>query len=83
MARCQVEAGSGGKVKLLLNSTAGLSIWLDGVPVETRERLDLDLRPGVHTLTLAVDLAKRGVGLRCELDDAAGSPPPAGGVGGK
>src|SRR5262249_3238112 len=35
--RCQLDASSAGKVKLLLNLKAGLTLWLDGVPVEASE----------------------------------------------
>ncbi len=82
-ARCQLDATTGGKVKLLFKSTAGLTAWLDGAPVEVGESMVLDLKPGVHTLTLAIDLEKRREGLRLELEDVADSPARVRIVGGK
>jgi hypothetical protein len=81
--RCQLDASSTGKVKLLLSPTAGLTIWLDRVPVEAKGELVLDLAPGMHTLTLAINLGQRQEGLRCELDEVAGSPASVRIVGGK
>jgi putative heme-binding domain-containing protein len=71
--RCRLEASAGGQVKLLLNSAKGLTLWLDGTPVEAQEEILLDLAPGVHTLTLAIHLGQRRAGLRCELADEPGS----------
>ncbi|MBY0525552.1 MAG: HEAT repeat domain-containing protein [Gemmataceae bacterium] len=81
--RCQLDVTTGGKVKLLLNSMTGLTAWLDGVPLEIGEAMTLDLKPGVHTLTLALDLEKRRDGLRLELDDVPNSPARVRIVGGK
>jgi putative heme-binding domain-containing protein len=71
--RCQLDASTGGKVKLLLHSAVGLRLWVDDAPVEVSEQTVLDLTAGVHTLTFALDLDKRREGLRCELDDVPGS----------
>jgi putative heme-binding domain-containing protein len=81
--RCQLDASTGGKVKLLLNSAAGITAWLDKVPVEVGKEMVLDLTAGVHTLTFAVELGKRPEGLRCELGEAAGSRARVRIVGGK
>ena len=43
----------------------------------------LDLPAGVHTLTVAIECAKRKEALRCELDDVPGSPVRVRIVGGK
>ncbi len=82
-ARCQVEATTPGRVRLSLNSALGLSVWVDGTSVEPRETIDLDLAAGLHTLTLAVNLGARTVGLRCALDDLPDSPARARVIGGK
>jgi putative heme-binding domain-containing protein len=82
-ARCQLDVTTGGKVKLLLNYTAGLTVWLDGTPVELGDQLLLDLSTGVHTLTMALDRDKRKEPLRVELDDVAGSAARVRIVGGK
>jgi putative heme-binding domain-containing protein len=81
--RCQLDVTTGGKVNLLLNAAAGLTLWVDGVPVEAKEQTALDLAAGVHTLTFALDLGRRREGLRCELDDVPGSGARVAIVGGK
>jgi hypothetical protein len=82
-ARCQVEATTAGKVKLVLNTPKDLRLWLDDEPVEPKEEIVLDLKTGLHTLTFALDLPQRKDGLRLELDDVAGSPARARVVNGK
>ena len=72
-ARCQVDVSAAGKVKLQLNSAAGLSMWVDGVSVQPNDEVILDLKPGTHTITFAVDIIQRRSGLRCNLDDVPGS----------
>jgi putative heme-binding domain-containing protein len=81
--RCQLDVTAGGKLKLVLNSTAGITLWVDGVPTEVSEVMVLELTAGVRTLTFAVDLAKRREGLRCELEDVPASPARVRIVGGK
>jgi hypothetical protein len=49
-------------------------LWVDGSKVEAGPEVTLDLKAGVHTLTLAVQLDGQGAGLRCTLDDVPGSP---------
>ncbi len=56
---------------------------IDDSPVEAREQIVLDLSPGRHTLTIAVDRARRKQPLRCELEDVPGSPARVRIVGGK
>jgi putative heme-binding domain-containing protein len=81
--RGQVEVTTPGPVRLKVNGTAGLSLWLDGVAVPLKDELDLDLKPGMCTLTFAADWSRRKEGLRVELLDAPGSPARAKVVGGK
>jgi putative heme-binding domain-containing protein len=83
LVRCQLDATTGGKVKLLLNSIAGLRLWVDGAPTEVSEHAIVDLATGVHTLTFALDLGERRAGLRCELEDVPGSGARVAIVGGK
>ena len=45
-----------GTVQLRLEPAKGVSLWLDGKPVDARRQTELDLTAGVHTLTFAVDL---------------------------
>jgi putative heme-binding domain-containing protein len=81
--RCQLDATTAGKAKLLLNSARGVKAWLDGEPVEAKEAMVLDLGVGAHSLTFALDRAVRGEPLRVELDDVPGSPARVRVVGGK
>jgi putative heme-binding domain-containing protein len=83
LARCQVEVTTPGKVKLLVDSVAGLSLWVDGVPAEVKEATVLEMKSGVHTLTFGIDLKWRTNGLRCEVEEMAGSPARVRPVGGK
>jgi hypothetical protein len=71
--RCQLDVSSGGKLKLLLNSPAGLTLWLDQTAVEVKKEADLEVKPGLHTLSFAINLQERRDGLRCEFADAANS----------
>jgi len=82
-ARCQLEATTAGKAKLLVNSAKGVKAWLDGEPLEAKEEIVFDLGAGTHTLTFALDRAVRTEPLRVELDDVAGSPARVRVVGGK
>jgi putative heme-binding domain-containing protein len=81
--RCQLHASTAGKVKLLLNSAAYLTVWLDQTPLEVKESMVFDVPAGIHALTFGLDLGKRNEGLRCELDDVPGSPARVRIVGGK
>jgi putative heme-binding domain-containing protein len=71
--RCQLEATAASKVHLRLSPAQGVRLWLDGKPVAAREPVALDVPPGLHTLTVALDLGVGKGGLRCELADEAGS----------
>jgi putative heme-binding domain-containing protein len=81
--RCQLDASTAGRARLLLNSAKGVKAWLDGEPVEAAREIGLDLATGPHTLTFAVDRAARSEPLRVELDDVPGSPARVRVVGGK
>jgi putative heme-binding domain-containing protein len=83
LVRCQLDVSTGGKVKLKLNSTAGVKLWIDQAATEAKTELEPDLTTGLHTLTFLVDPAKLREGLRVEIDDVAGSPARVQVVGGK
>src|SRR5207302_6335036 len=74
LARGQLDVTTGGPVKLKVNGTAGLTLWVGSTPVEVKDETVLDLKPGLQALTFSVDLNKRKDGLRVELEDVAGSP---------
>lgn len=69
---------------LWLGSGGGLRAWLDGRPVFARhqhrehgpdsDRVFLDLEPGVHRLTLLVEVPPGGGALSARLCDRAGRP---------
>ena len=73
-ARAEIEISTPGKVRLTLNSHAGLSVWVDGRTVEPNDILDLNLDTGIHALTFAVRLTERKEGLRVAVEDIPGSP---------
>jgi putative heme-binding domain-containing protein len=76
LVRCHLEASAAARVRLKLNSATGLAVWLDRAPIAVQQELLVDLPPGVHTLTFAVNLAQRHEGVQCELDDVPGSSAP-------
>jgi putative heme-binding domain-containing protein len=71
--RCEMDVSTGGQVKLLLNSPLGLTAWLDSEPVEPKETVPFDLKPGKHSLTVAVNLGLRREDIRCQWDEVPGS----------
>jgi putative heme-binding domain-containing protein len=77
LLRSQLEVTSPGTVKLTFNSADALSIWIDGRRVQpvsgSPRQLVLDLMRGLHTIAVAVDLARRQDGIRCVLEDIRGS----------
>jgi hypothetical protein len=87
VARGQLEVTTPGKVKLTFNAADALSVWVDGRRVapagDSPRSMMLDLTRGVHTIAVLVDLAHRREGIRCVLEDIAGSPARAQAVLGK
>jgi putative heme-binding domain-containing protein len=71
--RVQLDVATPGKVQIALHSADGLKLWLDSSATKAETELILDLSKGRHTLTFAIDLDQRSAGLRCELQDVAGS----------
>ena len=65
-------------MKLTFNSADALSVWIDGRRVQpatdSPRSVIVDLMRGLHTIAVAVDLAHRREGIRCVLEDVAGSP---------
>jgi putative heme-binding domain-containing protein len=83
MLRAQLDVTTGGPVKLKINGTVGLTLWVGSTPVEVKDETVLDLKAGLQALTFAVDLNKRKDPLRVELEDVAGSQARANIVSGK
>ena len=83
VVRFQLDATTPGAARLRFNSVVGLTLYHGPAPVEVKAETPLDLKPGVQTLTLIIDRAKRTEDIRVELEDAPGSPARVGVVGGK
>ena len=81
--RCRVNVTTPGKVKLILNGTDGLSLWVGTVPTEVKPETLLDLKKGTHRLTFSIDLSQRKAGLRIELTEPVESPAKADFINGK
>ena len=82
-AQAQLEVSTAGPVRIGIDDPTGLELWVDGVRVDPKADVDVDMKSGVHTLTFAVDQDKRTRPLRVELRDAPGSTARAQVVGGR
>jgi putative heme-binding domain-containing protein len=83
-AKAEINVVTPGLIRFRINSTKGLTLSIDGAPVEIKQVLDLDLKLGVHTLKVDVDASRRGgEGLRVEVEEAPGSAGRVQVVGGK
>ena len=83
IVRCHLDVTTGGKIKLKLNSSTGLSLHVGTTPVDSRQETIVDLKPGVQTLLFAIDLSKRTEPLRCEIEDVMDSQARVSVIGGK
>jgi putative heme-binding domain-containing protein len=83
VARFDLDCTTAGKAKLVFGNTAGLQVWLDGVPVDVAKEVTVDLGVGVHTVTVHVKLDQRKTPLRAELAEVKDSPARVRIVGGK
>ena len=83
VVRFPLEVTAAGAAQLTLAESAGLTLWLDGQPLETAAAVPLNLTVGAHTVTIAVEWQKRSKPLRVELDEVPGSPARVRLVGGK
>jgi putative heme-binding domain-containing protein len=81
--RCRINVTTAGAVGLAIGDAQGLQLWIDGKPVDVREKLDLPLPIGEHIVTFSVNLLTRKAPVRLELYDVAGSPAQAQFVSGK
>ena len=62
-----------GPVDLQLGSQAGLTVWLDGTPLELDATIRLNPKAGRHRVTIGVSLNERPEPLLVKLQDVAGS----------
>src|SRR6185295_5829681 len=83
-AKAEINVVTPGLIRIRINSAKGLTLSVDGAPVEAKEILDLDLKLGVHLLKFDLDASRRGgEGLRIEVEEAPGSAGRVQVVGGK
>jgi putative heme-binding domain-containing protein len=83
-ATCEINVVTPGMIRLKVNSAKGLTLSVDGAPVELKDVTDLDLKLGFHTLKIDFNASRRGgEGLRLEVEEAPGSAGRVNLVGGK
>jgi hypothetical protein len=83
-ASCEINVVTPGVIRFKLNSVKGLTLSVDGAPVDLKEVLDLDLKLGVHALKLGIDASRKGGdAIRLEVEEAPGSAGRVNLVGGK
>lgn len=81
--RCRINVTTAGPVGLAAGDIDGLNFWIDGVPIDARDRQEPRLTVGEHVVTVSVNLLKRKSPVRLELFDAPGSTAQAQFIGGK
>jgi putative heme-binding domain-containing protein len=69
--RTQLAATTGAKIRLKVNTTKGLTAWLNGEPMTLSDATAVALKAGLHTLTLAVRHDQRKEAVRLEVEDTA------------
>jgi putative heme-binding domain-containing protein len=81
---CRVDVAAAGAVTLKLNGGDGVSMWVDGTPIEVHERIALTLARGTHELDFRVDLeARKTPTLACTIAETPGSSAQVQFVGGR
>jgi len=73
LVRFDFEVSTAGVVQMVLNSPAGVTLWLDGQERPAEAEMTLDLAAGAHRVLMAVDRQARNDQLRVELVDVEGS----------
>jgi hypothetical protein len=58
--RTEINVSSAGTAELLFDSPKGLTLWVDEIPTDVAPAINLELSPGVHRISLAVNLSERG-----------------------
>ncbi|MEZ6143338.1 MAG: HEAT repeat domain-containing protein [Zavarzinella sp.] len=70
----RVDVTTAGSVGLKFNDPTGLDLLVDGQPVLFTQLKDLNLKQGVHTITVLINRNKRQQPVSLELVDVPGSP---------
>lgn len=71
--RFDFDVTTAGEVDLVLGETKGLTVWVDGTPLEVAESSRLNPEVGRHRVTIGVSRNDRPEPVRVELKDVAGS----------
>jgi putative heme-binding domain-containing protein len=71
-ARAEIDVTTAGKFRIKLASPEGLALKIDGKPVEAAHTVDVELERG--TRLIEIGLEGRKAPLRCEIEEAPGSP---------
>ncbi len=71
--RFSLDVGTAGEVELALNSIDGVTIWLDGVQIESAVSTSLDLNAGRHRITMMVSQVERTNPVQVQVNDVADS----------
>ena len=82
--RAQLDVSSAGKVAGVLDEAKGVKVWLDGKQqAVTDGKFTLDLKIGLHTITLAVDREAHPLPIKLSLPEGAQATAKVQLVGGK
>lgn len=73
LLRTQVDVTTAGKVQFSINSTEGVTLYVDGKKMELQKATTLDLSQGIHSLVFELDLKHRKDGVRVEMDQSPAS----------
>ncbi|MBI1248375.1 sorbosone dehydrogenase [bacterium] len=68
--QCDLDVANGGTFKFDLENPKGLSVWLDGKPLPIAKMIETNWQPGMHQITLAVNLDDRQTPVKVLLLDA-------------
>ena len=71
--RFQLDCGTAGDVQLKINDIAGVQLWLDDQPLTAAKELKLNLKTGLRTVTMIVNLKDRTEPLKVEIDEVPNS----------
>jgi putative heme-binding domain-containing protein len=71
--RFSLDVGTAGEVELALNSIDGITIWLDGIQIESAVATKLNLKAGRHQITMMVSQVERAEPVQIQVNDVAGS----------
>ncbi|WP_169974168.1 c-type cytochrome [Tautonia rosea] len=72
--RGEVDVTRSGSITFSIDSAEGLSLWLDGQPIDAADTVSADLDPGRHALVIRVNTEERAAdGIKVELARSADS----------